>query len=181
MSNVWFCSDLHFGHRNIHHLRKGLESEQGNVDKISEEWFSKVKDRDLVWVLGDAAFTEEAIDWIALLPGKKNLVRGNHDVLPTASYLRAFSEIYGIIKKYGFWLSHAPVHPDELRGKINVHGHVHYATIKTDGGYTDWRYFNACVENANVQFGSSLFYLEELRNHLDSRPKLGGVRIEGAY
>jgi calcineurin-like phosphoesterase family protein len=181
MSNVWFCSDLHFGHRNIHNLRKGLESEQDNVDRISDWWFRLVKDRDLVWVLGDAAFTEEAIDRIALLPGKKNLVRGNHDHLPTASYLRAFSEIYGIIAKYGYWLSHAPIHPDELRGKVNVHGHVHYATITTDEGYTDWRYFNACVENANFQFGCPLFSLEELRGHLAARPKLGGVRLESSY
>lgn len=177
MSQIWICSDLHLGHRNIHNLRKGLDSAEDNTLLIVQDWKSKVRERDIVWVLGDAAFTEEAIDIIAALPGTKFLVRGNHDVLPTTSYQRAFSEIYGIIKKWGYWLSHAPIHPDELRGKINVHGHVHYATIKTDEGYTDWRYFNACVENATYQFKSPLFSLDQLRRHLDERYKLGGVSL----
>ncbi len=171
MSQIWLCSDPHLGHRNIHNLRKGLLDEQENTDRIVSDWNSKVKPRDHVWVLGDAAFTEEAIDIIAALPGTKFLVRGNHDDLPTTSYLRAFSEIYGIIKKWGYWLSHAPVHPDELRGRVNVHGHVHYATIPDD------RYFNACVENANIQFKSPLFSLDQLRKHLEERTKLGGVSL----
>jgi calcineurin-like phosphoesterase family protein len=178
MSQIWFCSDLHLGHKNIHHLRKYLDSEQANTDRIVDDWKLKVRPRDLVWVLGDAAFTEEAIDIIAALPGTKNLVRGNHDDLPLASYLRAFSEVYGIVKKYGYWLTHAPIHPDELRGKINVHGHVHYATIKTDEGYTDCRYFNACVENATYQFKTPLFSLNQLREHIEKRPKLGCVSLE---
>lgn len=163
MSNVWFCSDLHFGHKNIQRFRKEVYSEEHNRELITDWWYNKVRMRDTVWVLGDAAFTEEAIDELALLPGKKRLVRGNHDRLPIASYLRCFEEVYGIVSMYGFWLTHAPVHPDELRGKVNVHGHVHYATIPDD------RYVNACVENAIKMFDRPLFSLNELRSLVASR------------
>jgi calcineurin-like phosphoesterase family protein len=94
------------------------------------------------------------------LPGKKILIRGNHDTLPTLAYLHYFDEVYGLLKYKEFWLSHAPIHPDELRNKINLHGHVHYATIP------DKRYFNCCPENLYPSFGSYLISLEDIRSHL---------------
>ena len=114
--------------------------------------------------MGDAAFSEEAIDWITALSGEKRLVRGTHDDLPTTSYLRAFSEIYGLYKYKGMWLSHAPIHPDELRGKPSVHGHCHYANIQLDGK-DDPRYLNCCVENFSRCLARPLATLDEVRNY----------------
>lgn len=177
ISEVYFCSDLHIGHKNIANFRKEMTSEQNNRDVIKSHWDSIVSKRDLVWVLGDAAFTEEAIDWIGTLSGHKRLVRGNHDDLPIQSYLKVFEEVYGLVKYKGLWLSHAPIHPDELRGKPNLHGHVHYHSIKeqvTDSTgfnvvssqFDDKRYLNCCVENLMKHLGRPLINLREVRNYI---------------
>lgn len=178
MANVWFCSDLHIGHKNIGKFRKEVKDDQDNRDYIKLWWDRLVTKRDLVWVLGDSAFTEEGIDWIADLKGEKRLIRGNHCDLPTTSYQRAFSEIYGLVKYKGMWLSHAPIHPDELRGKVNCHGHTHYYNIKEQivGGAEDnyqivssfrddKRYLNCCVENFTRELGRPLASLNEVRNY----------------
>jgi calcineurin-like phosphoesterase family protein len=175
IGNVYFCSDLHISHKNIGNFRKEVGSEEGNRAYIKHWWDKLVTKRDIVWVLGDSAFTEEGIDWIAALAGEKRLVRGNHCDLPTTSYLRAFSEIYGLYKYKGMWLSHAPIHPDELRGKVNCSGHIHYANIKKqivlpDGSIgssteDDPRYLNCCVENFSRHLGRPLATLDEVRNY----------------
>ncbi len=176
MANVWFISDTHISHKNIGNFRKEVGSEQGNRDYIKLWWDRLVTKRDLVWVLGDSAFDEEGIDWLAELKGEKRLVRGNHCDLPTTSYLRAFSEIYGLVKYKGMWLSHAPIHPSELRGKVNCHGHVHYYNIKelvvagdghtvVESRFDDKRYLNCCVENFSRELGRPLASLDEVRNY----------------
>lgn len=179
MSEVWFCSDLHVGHSNIAKFRLEVSSEQNNREVIKHSWDRIVSKRDLVWVLGDAAFTEEAIDWIGTLSGKKRLIRGNHDTLPTTSYLRTFEEVYGLLKYKGLWLSHAPIHPDELRGKPNCHGHVHYYNIKSQvtdssgfnvvpSGEDDPRYLNCCVENLMRNLGRPLINLREIKQYFET-------------
>lgn len=175
--NVWFCSDLHLGHRKIADFRAPLvDSVEDNTNKIVADWKKLVTKRDCVYVLGDAVFDAELLPLFAELPGLKYLVRGNHDVFPTEEYLKYFKEVYGIFKYKEFWLSHAPVHPDELRGKVNLHGHVHFETIKINNplGFSllgnskvvDRRYLNCCPENLIPTFGQSLVCLQDVRNHL---------------
>lgn len=144
MSKKWIISDLHLGHKNIlkysGQFRGGTTSEEHDawlIDQIN----SKVKKGDLLYILGDVAFDEQSLDLVKKIKGMKILVRGNHDVLATQKYLEYFQQVYGLWKYKGtFWLSHAPIHPDELRGCLNIHGHVHQNSIK------DSRYINACVE-----------------------------------
>lgn len=174
MSNVWFCSDLHFGHKNIQKFRKEVSSEEDNRQRISSEWTQAVTKRDIVFVLGDAAFTMDTVSQFGVLPGKKFLIRGNHDKLDTAVYLKYFDEVYGLLKYKEFWLSHAPIHPDELRGKRNLHGHVHYHTIQQElKGFPqlqdDPGYFNCCPENLWPTVGRSLISLDELRKDYADR------------
>jgi len=161
--SVYFCSDLHFGHKNIQKFRQFVLSQNHNEQFICEAWKNKVTKRDDVYVLGDAAFTMEAIDLFKDLPGRKFLIRGNHDLCDTAAYLKVFAEVYGLFKYKEFWLSHAPIHPDELKGRLNLHGHVHYQSIP------DNRYFNCCVENLWEQFSSPLVELDQLRKHIAKR------------
>lgn len=163
MANVLFCSDLHFGHKNIANFRAGekdVTDEESHRWRICEEWRKKVTKRDVVYILGDACFTMETIFEFENLPGRKILVRGNHDLLDTQVYLKHFDGVYGLLKYKEFWLSHAPIHPLELRGKINLHGHVHYGTLP------DKRYFNCCPENLWPLVGSCLISLDELRTYL---------------
>lgn len=162
MSNIWFCSDLHIGHKKIGEFRSpaGVESELDNRTRIYNDWNASVTKRDIVYVLGDVCFDMELMEDFGALPGKKILVRGNHDNFDTGVYLKYFKGVYGLLKYKEFWLSHAPIHPNELRGKVNLHGHVHFATVQ------DSRYFNCCPENLWLNFHSSMISLDELRKYL---------------
>lgn len=158
MANVWFTSDLHFGHKNIGNFREFVEDEQHNTAYITESWFSLVSKRDVVWVLGDIAFNEQGFADFLSLPGNKKLVLGNHDRPFFVQNSDKFNhQVYGLATYRGSWLSHSPVHPNELRGKTNLHGHVHTNTIP------DGRYFNCCVENCVKETGECLISLNELR------------------
>lgn len=143
MSNLFTIADLHFGHRNICKYRVEFESPNHHNQRICDLWQSVIKKNDTVYVLGDAAFDEEGVQLIRGLKGRKILIAGNHDYLPTEVYLRAFEEVKGFTRKKRLWLSHAPIHPQELRGRFNIHGHVHQNTLP------DTRYFNACCEEVN--------------------------------
>ena len=174
MANVWFTSDLHFGHKNIQNFRKEVASEEDNRKRIIADWDKLVTKRDDVYVLGDAAFTMDVIDQFGMLAGRKFLIRGNHDELDTQVYLKYFTAVYGLKKYKEFWLSHAPIHPDELRGKINLHGHVHYASIRKPFNPVvdvkqdlDTRYFNMCVENLWKLGYPSLISLDQLRKEIE--------------
>lgn len=157
MDNVWFTSDLHFGHKNIQNFRKEVVSEEDNRAKICWDWEDLVTKRDDVYVLGDAAFTMDTVKEFGSLPGRKFLVRGNHDELDTQVYLKYFKAVYGLYKYKEFWLSHAPIHPNELRNKINLHGHVHYQDVD------DSRYLNMCVESLWKRGYPSLISLDQIR------------------
>ncbi len=162
--NTYVISDLHFGHEGIERFRH-LSSPEENEERICDGWADVVKrPTDKVWVLGDVAFTIEALIKLQRLPGRKFLCRGNHDLLPTKLLAVAFEEIYGLYKykkpkHFGAWLSHAPIHPVELRGCINIHGHVHYKDIETDhwapgedhARIKDPRYVNVCAERVNYR------------------------------
>ena len=162
MANVWFTSDLHFGHKNISKFRLEVSSEENNRARIKADWEELVTKRDIVYVLGDAAFTMDTVKEFGELPAeRKFLVRGNHDELSTHEYLKYFTEIYGLKKYKEFWLSHSPIHPNELRGKINLHGHVHYADVQ------DARYFNMCVESLWKRGYPSLISLDQVRKELE--------------
>ena len=164
MSNIWFCSDLHFGHKRIGEFRQpwGITSEEENRERIKRDWNDVVTKRDDVYVLGDACFTMDTLDDFRELKGRKFLIRGNHDTLNTAAYLKVFDEVYGLWKYKGMWLSHAPIHSDELRNKPNLHGHVHNSTI------ADVRYLNCCPENLWPKYKRCLVSLDEVRKLLES-------------
>lgn len=165
MSNVWFCSDLHLGHKNIGKFRAPLvNSTEENTERIFSDWKKHVTKRDVVYVLGDFCFDRDV--WVRLLDeltaDKIYLIRGNHDdKFSTSKLLDFFDEVYGLARYKEFWLSHVPIHNEELRGKVNLHGHVHYSSIN------DPRYFNCCPENLWPKYGRCLVSLDEIRKHFN--------------
>jgi len=159
-----FCiADLHLGHKNILGFSGALRGGT-NVDEhdewIVEQWNSVVQKRDVVYVLGDVTMGKKKIHYMHRLNGQKHLIRGNHDTLSTHTYLKYFTNVYGILKKHGFWFTHAPIHPQELRGCKNIHGHVHGNIILDKFGNPDDRYISVCVE-ANYGVPISLDYILE--------------------
>ena len=159
MTKVWFGSDFHLGQKNISKFRPNWNSEKEHREFLIDSWRKIIKPKDTVYILGDFCFTEEA--WLKdclNLPGAyKYLVRGNHDYLNHQWYGNVFDDVYGIVKYKEFWLSHCPIHPEELRGKINLHGHVHNNTIN------DHRYLNCCVENLMLLYNRPFISLDEVR------------------
>lgn len=153
MSKKWIISDLHFGHKNILKyagpLRGGSNSEEHDLWLI-EQINSVVGKNDLLYVLGDVAFDVESLKLMnKIKAGNRILVKGNHDTCSTQEYLKYFSTVHGLLSFKGtFWMSHAPIHPIELRGRLNIHGHVHQNSVMDSEfpSVLDNRYINACVE-----------------------------------
>lgn len=146
MSAVYFLSDLHLGHKNICKFRTGFTSVEEHNALIKENYHKRVTKRDTVYFLGDVAFDEESLVDVKTWAGaKKILICGNHDLdnFSMKQLVEIYDEVYSLFKYKNMWLSHAPIHPDELRGKINVHGHTHYHVID------DNRYLNVCMEQIN--------------------------------
>lgn len=172
MSNVFFISDLHLGHKKILEFSpmRGGTCNHSHSDWLVDQWNSVVGKRDVVWVLGDVCFDKNHLKYLKKMNGHKHLILGNHDEFSFEVYRQYFNKIHSLVKYKGFWLSHAPIHPDELRGKINIHGHVHNKTISITTPYyndlmrsDDNRYFNVCVE-ANLGVPVSLESIIKQRN-----------------
>lgn len=146
MSKVFFIADTHFGHRSICKYRPEFKTLQEHDEFIIANWNKVVtKAKYIVWVLGDMCIKNKLYDMdkiINRLNGTIQLITGNHCHLPYYDNNRVRIR-NGLTKKYGFWLSHCPIHPNELRGKQNIHGHVHNKTID------DKRYINVCADNIN--------------------------------
>lgn len=168
MSKVWFCSDLHLGHRSIirfspYRFGFRLDSVAEHDEYIKNVIHSKVKKRDTVFFLGDVCFDMEQMAFFNTIDcSNKYLIRGNHDKFNFGVYRKHFDDIFGIRTYKGFWLSHAPVHPAETRNRVNIHGHVHSNTVLREKEKTffsrlwpgssrrmieDERYINVCPEN----------------------------------
>lgn len=179
MSTPRYIADLHMEHKSISKYRKVFESTLHNdlyCMGILEETCTK---RDALWCLGDCLFGTTYIPFFRSLPGTKVLVLGNHDTRegPGArELLKGFDDVFALVKHKNMWLSHAPLHPEELRGKYNVHGHVHDASIP------DPRYLNVSMDSTFSQYFPRT--LNEVRVALEKQNSTGtfhaGIKDEDA-
>lgn len=160
MSCVWMCSDWHLGHRGISkRFRTNFESDEAHDQFFLESYLRNVKKRDIVIMLGDMVISDKGFDLISQMPGEKRIILGNHDLdrgRTIEDFHKYFTKIYGVLKYKKFWLTHIPMHPDELYGKINIHGHVHSNTINDD------RYVNLCPEFLIPTFGEPIVKFQDL-------------------
>jgi len=148
---VYFTSDLHIGHRSICKYRTRFKSAEEHhqymLDKISE-----LSKRDLLYIIGDFLFNSvdypKHIEQLKRMPCRIKLVMGNHDSLKLYKELR-FEMQLPLFSYKNKWISHAPIHPLELRERMgNIHGHLHGNNIP------DGRYFNVNIENNQYEFVS---------------------------
>ena len=153
MSKIYVISDTHFGHANIINF---CNRPFANVDVMDEclvdNWNSTVSDQDIVYHLGDVAFSG-AKEILPRLKGKKRLVLGNHDNPKSPTLLNTFQKImlWRPFPEYGVILSHMPLLDRGLGGGktyrelINIHGHIHHKASPSDGHinvsveWTDYR------------------------------------------
>jgi len=152
MSNTYAISDTHWGHQNIRHYRTKFTSIEEHDGFIMDNILRTVGKRDILWLLGDCFFDEAAL--VNLIAINKrcqavHFIPGNHDtdtkerqeVLRKIVKDNMVSKFGSMMTASGFWLTHPPMHPRELYGKVNVHGHVHVKTVP------DTNYINVSCEN----------------------------------
>ncbi len=161
-TRVFFIGDTHFGHEGA--LRWAKESRPFNdvVEMnlaIVDRWNSVVRQRDVVYHLGDVAFGgPDNLKWMALCNGHKSLILGNHDHYPINEYLRFFDRVFGVWPYKEFVLSHVPLHEKdmEFRWKYNIHGHIHNGDPRGD------KYINVNADVVNLTPVS----IEEIRSKI---------------
>lgn len=143
---VYVWSDLHLTHNNITKSRTQFATSAEHDEWIVQQYLKVIDKRDKIFLLGDIAIRFAGLNIIKELPGYKHLVLGNHDLERGprfADLVGIYDKVDSMVKYKNLWLTHAPIHPDELRGKKNVHGHSHGHILN------DKRYINVCVEHAD--------------------------------
>lgn len=145
MSDIYFTSDLHFGHaREFLWGPRGFESVYENDITIVKNWNEIVQPEDDVYVLGDLMLGDNNLGlWnIKQLNGNIHVVRGNHD---TNTRMELYNKCYNIVEitegqffnwnGYHFYLNHYPTFTSNLEKSdevkkhiINLFGHTHQKT-----------------------------------------------------
>ena len=82
---IYTIADLHLSFNNPKPMDIFGDNWKNHEERLKEDWISKVKDEDTVIIPGDfswATYIEEAypdFKYLDELPGKKLLLKGNHD------------------------------------------------------------------------------------------------------
>lgn len=182
MSNIFICSDHHLGHEKTCTVFKRPDGSPlrpfANADLMNEAMIERhnalVRPHDKCYFLGDVVINKRYLPLVHQMNGKKRLIRGNHDIFPTRTYLEYFDEIYGVRVLSDMILSHIPLARDSIteRFATNVHGHLHANEIMhpENKDLPDFRYMNVCVENWDY----SPVPIDLLREKIKERQKLHG-------
>jgi calcineurin-like phosphoesterase family protein len=157
--DTWIISDTHFGHKNIIGF---CDRPRNHEDVMLSNWERTVQDGDTILHLGDVAFGRRAdiYNWAKILddlPGRKFLIKGNHDHSSSIKIYRGiFDEILQpFVQEFSdvkFLFSHYPDEHISDEWDINIHGHVHNNPVDHIAGpivNMDKLYENVSVEVIN--------------------------------
>lgn len=170
MSNVRFIGCLHFGHDNLVRDLRGFKNSWEHDDFLIKQWNSVVNKKDLTYILGDITMeTSEHYYKLDLLNGRKKVILGNHDRGQDIPELLKYVEtVEGMLHYKGYWVTHAPIHPQELTFvKGNIHAHIHNMTIpytEVDVDYWD--------KKGTIKSKSGLLYHNVDAGVINYTPKL---------
>ena len=148
---VYFTSDLHLGHKAIPKYREPFGDMKEHDDFIINK-ILELNKRDILFVLGDFLFDGDHYDeYIQRLKEAKcriKVVMGNHDSMKLYNTEEHPFEIQLPLFSYkGFWLSHAPIHPQEMRNRTgNLHGHLHKESVKKEISVIDKDFCSGTIE-----------------------------------
>ncbi len=127
----WIIPDTHFYHSKL--VKEGYRPVDYQ-DQIIANWQRLVLPIDTVYHLGDVIFSmsSQLKNILSVLPGRKVLVRGNHDHESDGWYERAgFAFVASGILVGGVYLTHAPQVTLPDGALVNVHGHLHAGTHRS--------------------------------------------------
>lgn len=163
-----FIADTHFGDTPVRRgMRKEFESDEEHNDIIHNNILSEGSTQKTLWLLGDT-FTKPSEFWrleeYRLKYQMVNVILGNHCHSGLPRYALQFKNVnvFGVLKKFGFWLTHVPVPDYELYRGNCIHGHLHNKKIELEVNYAcdyeedcykvieDTRYF--CVSCENIDY-----------------------------
>jgi calcineurin-like phosphoesterase family protein len=158
MSTVRICADPHLEHENMA-IKRGFKSSEEHDEHLIAQWNSVVKPKDLTYMLGDVTMEKTSgYKLLDRLNGRIIVIGGNHD-MPRHCHelLNHVESIGGMVKYKGIFLTHAPIHPRELKYRIpfNIHGHIHEYVCETNGLFGRWfkkpdpRYICVSMEQIN--------------------------------
>ena len=133
---VWFTADLHFRHKNIiRYCNRPFADRDAMNEALVAGIVARVAPEDDLWIVGDFSFVggrkycAETAALFERLPGRKHLVRGNHDIAATASLSWASQHDMAMVKtsEARFFLCHYPMltWPSARHGVVHLFGHVH--------------------------------------------------------
>ncbi len=152
----WLISDLHLGHRLV------VESGERPADFatiLAKNWHRLVGPEDRVYVLGDVILGQasQLAQYMEALPGRKVLIRGNHDMEPSRWYWRrGFDFVHDAVLEKDVLLTHVPQVPLPDFVRLNVHGHLHGPGT----GHHDYRRSQAEPYYSENEHRYRLVYLE---------------------
>jgi len=166
MNTVYVTSDWHLGHKGISQKFRDKFTSDDNHDRmIWQNARDMLTARDILICLGDMSFTDEGLDMIHALPGRKILVRGNHDTRSMDMYNKVFEAIHGAYRYKGCFLTHIPIHPMELYRGYNIHGHCHRGGPSNLQIGEEWQaYYNVILEFNDYRPVPMRDVLEVLKN-----------------
>jgi len=160
---IYYIADIHLGDQRVFDkCAKPFNDLQEYETEIVNRWNAKVRPDDTVYVLGDIAEDNylRSIDIIRILPGRKHLIVGNHDLamLPRIKESCVFETIdfMRMIEDNGrkVCLCHYPLMDwmEFSRGGYHVYGHIHNKTEKNDPAYPQIKkyYADKLAYNAGV-------------------------------
>jgi calcineurin-like phosphoesterase family protein len=122
--NTYLISDTHFNHQNI---ATYCDRPADFTERIQKNWCNTVTLEDLVIHLGDVQIGKKS-EWIMpSLPGRKVLVRGNHDRQQSCAWWmeHGFDFACDGLKYRSMWLTHEPSTSLADGCELNIHGHLH--------------------------------------------------------
>ena len=157
----WVSADPHFFHKNIVEYCNRPEN---HTELFVANHASMIRREDVWYCLGDVHFGTEAQlkDILAAIPGRKYLIRGNHDRWSDTKFLTCgFDGVFDSIVVQNALLTHEPAF---IFGNwhCNIHGHLHN------------------IRDKNAAFGGSYGALDDGKHALYS-PEVEGyqpVRLE---
>lgn len=132
----FYIADMHFCHESVIKLDSRPFADIGEMNRVlAENWNSRVKGGDIVYILGDFCWAKESEwpEYLRQLSGQKVLVRGNHDPKEFSQKTRKlFSDVkdYKEITDGGrhVIMSHYPIPFHKADYNPNcwmLYGHVH--------------------------------------------------------
>lgn len=134
---IYFIADTHFGHENVIKFCNRPFSCADEMDEVLiENWNSRVRWNDSIFILGDMFFRATEIESILKrLKGKKHLIVGNHDKywMKKVNLSDYFESVDRLLEtsdgQHGLTLCHYPLLSwNHQERTYMVHGHIHADT-----------------------------------------------------